>query len=163
MAYNKRLLLTDVFPNADYNAGTSTLEIPLSDLTAGGLDSAEASAEDLRKVLMALMAVTRDVQATILANYTTSIGRADYIEGADYAVGDKIYYNNLEYEAVNAITSAPAIFNATDWQENDLLQPCDNFLATSGSAFFNTAGNEGTQRFQLDVTYSNEFDIKDEA
>ena len=162
MAYNKRLNLTDIFPNADYNTTTSTFEIPLTDLTSGGLDSTEATAEDARKLIMAILKVATDTQATILADYTASQALAEYTEAVTYAQGDKVLYNGVEYEALNAIASAPATFNSSDWQENDLLQPCDNFGTVAGNVFFTADGTSGTQRFSIDVTYSSEFDIKDE-
>jgi len=55
MAYTKSLLITDLFPNGDFNTSTQTFEIPLSDLTAVGLDLTESTAEDARKFVLAIL------------------------------------------------------------------------------------------------------------
>lgn len=163
MAYEKSLLLTDVFPNADFNTGSQTFEIPLSDLTSEGLDLTEATAEDARKFVLAVVRACQTAQGTITSDYTTSQANPAYTAGADYDAGDKVIYQGAEYIADNAITSAPATLNTADWTEQTIKQPVENFLASSATIRWATDGLTGTQNYTIGVTYSNSYDVANEA
>ena len=163
MAYIKSLLLTDVFPNGDFNTSTNTFEIPLSDLTGAGLDLTEATAEDARKFILAMVQKVRATQQSIIADYNASIALAVYTEGADYAIGDKVQSSGVEYEATSNVTNAPAILSSSDWVENNIKQPVENFTATQGAIRWASDGYTGTQSTGLNVVYSNTYDIANES
>ncbi len=162
MAYTKSLLITDLFPNGDFNTSTQTFEIPLSDLTSVGLDLTESTAEDARKFVLAILQTMQARQNAIKTAYDASKAHPAYVEGADYEAGDKVQYAGNEWEADVAIVNAPATLDTASWTENNYKQPVDNATATQQGISWSADGSSGTQRHTLTVVYSNSYDVKSE-
>ena len=162
MAYTKSLLITDLFPNGDFNTSTQTFEIPLSDLTSVGLDLTESTAEDARKFVLAILQTMQARQNAIKTAYDASKAHSAYAEGADYEAGDKVQYAGDEWEADVAIVNAPATLDTASWTENNYKQPVDNATASQQGITWSADGSSGTQRHTLTVVYSNSYDVKSE-
>jgi hypothetical protein len=168
MAYDKTLKVTEIFPTASFDnssAGAEFYKIPLTDLAGGGLELAEANADDGRKFSLAVLKAVSLKQTEILNDYSASQANSNYAEGASYEIGDKVIFNNIEFEAISAVTNAPAVLTPADWQENNVKQPVDNFTVSQGnpSIVSNTNGAELNQSFTTSIRYTNTFDIKNES
>ena len=168
MAYDKSLKVTEIFPNAEFDTSTTNDEfykIPLADLAGGGLELGEANADDGRKFALAVMRAVALKQVEISNDYSQSQANAAYAEGANYSIGDKVIYNNAEFEATSTVTNAPATLNTSDWQENTVKQPVDNFSVSQSTPTLvsNTNGAELNQNITTSIRYTNTFDIKNES
>lgn len=168
MAYDKTLKVTEIFPGAEFDTttgGSEFYKIPLADLAGGGLELAEANADDGRKFALAVIKAVAAKQIEIANDYSQSQANPAYTEGANYSVGEKVIYNNAEFQATNAVTNAPATLNTSDWQENTVKQPVENFSVSQGNPTLvsNTNGAELNQNITTSIRYTNTFDIKNES
>jgi hypothetical protein len=168
MAYDKSLKVTEIFPTAEFDTtatGSEFYKIPLADLAGGGLELGEANADDGRKFALAVLRAVAQKQIEYANDYSQSQANPAYTEGANYSIGDKVIYNQAEFEATSAVTNAPAVLVTGDWQENTVKQPVDNFTITQSnpSLVSGTNGQELNQNITTSIRYTNTFDIKNES